>query len=89
MNILSAYELMVADSIQDQHAINMDVVITDNSNNTWTTPINIIANAPKLMIGNLELIDASGNGVLEPGETATVNIDCFNDGSSDCLMQMQ
>ena len=84
MNIPSAYELMVADGIQDQHVINMDVVIADNSNNTWTTPINIIANAPKLMIGNLELIDASGNGVLEPGETATVNIDCFNDGSSDC-----
>ena len=84
INALGAYELLIADDIQDQHLISMDIAITDNASNIWNSPVNIIAHAPKLMIGDFEMIDASGNGILEPGETATINIDCYNDGSSDC-----
>ena len=84
INATGAYELAIADGIQDQHIVVMDVAITDNASNTWNVPINIVVNAPELNVGGFELIDASGNGILEPGETATINIENFNDGSADC-----
>ena len=66
INATGAYELAIADGIQDQHIVVMDVAITDNASNTWNVPINIVVNAPELNVGGFELIDASGNGILEP-----------------------
>jgi hypothetical protein len=84
INAMAAYELMIADGVQDQHLASLDLTITDNASNTWSTPISFVLQAPKLMIGDFELLDASGNGILEPGETATINIESYNTGSSDC-----
>jgi hypothetical protein len=81
---MAAYELMIADGVQDQHLASLDLTITDNASNTWSTPISFVLQAPKLMIGDFELLDASGNGILEPGETATINVESYNTGSSDC-----
>lgn len=83
-NVLGAYELAVADGVQDQHVVAMDILITDNASNTWNTPINMVVQAPNIMVEDFQIIDASGNGILEPGETATINIGSYNDGSSDC-----
>lgn len=84
INAMAAYELMIADGVQDQHLASLDLTITDNASNTWSTPISFVLQAPKLMIGDFELLDASGNGILEPGETATINVESYNTGSSDC-----
>jgi hypothetical protein len=84
INAMAAYELMIADGVQDQHLASLDLTITDNASNTWSTPISFVLQAPKLMIGDFELLDASGNGILEPGETATINVESYNIGSSDC-----
>lgn len=84
INAIAAYELVIANGVQDQHLASLDLTITDNASNTWSTPISFVLQAPKLMIGDFELLDASGNGILEPGETATINVESYNAGSSDC-----
>ena len=89
VTIADAFEIDIADNIPDQHQIFFDVEIVASS--TWNSTINIIFNAPAFEIGNMIINDSGGNGILDPGETATLSVPLTNIGhatSQDIFTQL-
>ncbi|MCF7792834.1 MAG: choice-of-anchor D domain-containing protein [Candidatus Cloacimonetes bacterium] len=80
VEILDAFEIEVADDIPDQHIAMFNVEITGSS--TWGSTINITFNAPAFDVGPYVIDDNGGNGLLDPGETATVSIPITNAGNA-------
>ncbi|MCD4789591.1 MAG: T9SS type A sorting domain-containing protein, partial [Bacteroidales bacterium] len=76
----------VHDDIPDMHLVTVEVNATDGDE-TWTTYFDVEGHAPILEIGNMTIDDASGNGDgrLDPGETADIIIETYNNGSCDAL----
>ena len=89
VTITDAFEIDIADDIPDQYQIFFDVEIVGSS--TWNSTINIIFNAPAFEIGNIIIYDSGGNGILDPGETATLSVPITNIGhatSQDIFSQL-
>ncbi|MCD4681193.1 MAG: T9SS type A sorting domain-containing protein [Bacteroidales bacterium] len=81
-----AFEFIISDSIPDQHNVSFNIDISDNAGGNWSSVFNIVVNAPDLQIGNMFVNDVAGgngNGVIDPGETIEITIQCMNDGHSD------
>ncbi len=80
----NAFAYTVANNVVDQHPVPFTITITDNASNTWNAYISHVMNAPALAIGNMSVNDAAGNGngILDPGETATFTIANLNNGHS-------
>jgi hypothetical protein len=78
----NAYAFTVDNFIPDQHVVTFDMVITDNSSNSWNASFNVTLNAPVMKIGSITIDDATGNsnGRLDPGETVNVIIASSNTG---------
>ncbi|MDX9696726.1 MAG: T9SS type A sorting domain-containing protein, partial [Bacteroidales bacterium] len=74
----NSYLFQVKDSIIDQHSFQLTFLVTGNDSDgnpyTWTSKESLIINAPKLELGDLIVDDSefNGNGILDPGETATL-----------------
>jgi Peptidase family C25/Propeptide_C25/Secretion system C-terminal sorting domain/Peptidase family C25, C terminal ig-like domain/CUB domain len=82
----SAYNIQLKNKFTDQQVLSFDLNITgkdsDDADHDWSTNMNVVVNAPVLKIGDL-LIDDSGannDGVLDPGETATLKLTVSNEG---------
>jgi len=80
VTITDAFEIDIADDIPNQHQIFFDVEIVGTS--TWTSTINIIFNAPAFEVGVMVINDSGGDGILDPGETATLLIPLTNIGNA-------
>ena len=80
VTIQDAFEIEVADGIPDQHMITFDVEMVGIE--TWYSNINIIFSAPDFEIGDMIITDSGGDGILDPGETATVSIPLTNIGNA-------
>ncbi|MCD4795474.1 MAG: T9SS type A sorting domain-containing protein [Bacteroidales bacterium] len=81
-----AFTLTVADDLEDQYSVAVDIAITDGNKTLWEQTKNVTVNAPELVIGNLTVDDAAlgnGDGILDPGETADIIIQTTNDGHAD------
>lgn len=78
VEIINAFEIEVNDNIPDQHTVVFNVEIVGSA--TWNSSINITFNAPQFEIGNYIIDDNGGNGLLDPGETATISIAFTNTG---------
>jgi PKD repeat protein len=80
-----AFSFNVADNIPDQHVVTFDLSAT-NGIDIWVSHFNYTANAPQLTIGAMTVQDNgagwNNNGILDPGETANLVIDCSNSGHS-------
>ncbi|MCB0805995.1 MAG: T9SS type A sorting domain-containing protein [Bacteroidales bacterium] len=76
----------VANNIPDMHMVIFDVVATDGTD-TWTTSFGVEGHGPELVVGDLIIDDSDGNnnGRLDPGETADLIIETYNDGSYHAL----
>lgn len=84
----AGYAFTVANNVPDQHAALFTLTITDNNSNTWTSQLSVMLNAPALNTAtSLQISDptpgGNNNGILDPGETATITIPTFNTGHSD------
>jgi len=62
--------------------IYFDITISDNSGNTWEDRFELMINGPLLSYSDIDIID-SANGILDPGETAEINITLLNIGEID------
>lgn len=64
----------------DGHEIVFDLAATDGSDASWESEIRAVAGAPYLSYYSV-VVNDGGNGVLDPGETATLTVALSNDGS--------
>ncbi|NCO56286.1 MAG: hypothetical protein GW876_12925, partial [Bacteroidetes bacterium] len=79
----NAFAFNVANVITDQQNATFTITSTDGSMNSWQSNFNIMLNAPVLQATTVTIDDVAlgnGNGRLDPGETATINITTLNSG---------
>jgi hypothetical protein len=79
----NAFALTVNHFVQDQHQVVCNLLLT-NDTTTWNSPLIMVLNAPVLNIGAVTVLDplpgGNNNGILDPGETATLRISAINSG---------
>ncbi|MDO9577277.1 MAG: C25 family cysteine peptidase [Candidatus Cloacimonadales bacterium] len=80
VSITDAFEMEVTDNIPDQYMITFTVEMVGTA--TWTSTIFITFNAPLFDCGTMIVEDSGGNGMLDPGETATLYIPLSNIGNA-------
>jgi len=80
VTVNDAFEIEVADDIPDQHVVSFTVEMVGSS--TWTSTIFITFNAPLFECGPMVIDDIGGDGMLDPGETATLIIPLSNIGNA-------
>ena len=79
----NAFTFSIANNVVDGQVVKFDLIFTDNSGNSWNGIINVVLNAPELKIPTtITINDSTGNnnGLLDPGETASINIQSSNIG---------
>ena len=72
----------VLESIPDGHMINFSAQFY-NDQGSWEDNFTIEAHAPVFVASNPQIIDADGNGTWDAGESATIIVNCANEGSAD------
>lgn len=82
ITIDDAFSMDIAELIPDQHVVEFTVEATGSADETWTSTFNMILNAPEIAAESMFLNDSNGNnnGILDPGETATIIINTENVG---------
>jgi Peptidase family C25/Propeptide_C25/Secretion system C-terminal sorting domain/Peptidase family C25, C terminal ig-like domain len=81
----AAFEIQVANNVPDQHIAQLSAAITDANGGTWTSPLQITLNAPKLGVLDVQIQDNTGNnnGFIDSGETLTLVFHNQNTGHAD------
>ncbi len=84
LTITDAYQFEVSQDIPDQHSIVFLLTASNAGKENWNSYFNLTANAPALDFAQYIVNDASGNGngILDPGETAPVQIFIKNNGGA-------
>ncbi|MBW6516189.1 MAG: Gingipain R [Candidatus Cloacimonetes bacterium] len=81
----NAYQILIADSITNQHRVFFTLQITDNDNE-WSSNFNFYVNSPVLEVSNLMIQDpppgGNNNGRLDPGETVSMVFTVENIGQA-------
>ncbi|OQX78406.1 MAG: hypothetical protein B6D61_05610 [Bacteroidetes bacterium 4484_249] len=72
----------VSDNIPDMHVVVFELIVTDGTLE-WTSNFSITGHAPLIEFGTMLIDDYQGNwnGRLDPGETAFLIIQTYNNGS--------
>lgn len=87
--ILNGFKFTVSDSVPHGLDIPFIVKARDKNDTVWTTTFTITSHAPAVTIMSHTVIDpapgGNGNGRLDPGETATINIVTKNTGDYDAV----
>ena len=81
VSLIDAFAFDVANDIPDQHSAAFTLEMVANEG-TWTAQFNITFNAPLFEAGTIEIADSGGDGVLDPGETATLSFPILNAGNA-------
>jgi hypothetical protein len=71
----------IANNVPDLHMMNFDCLLSDGDN-SWESSFSLQAHAPVFEIENTVLIDENNDGMWDPGEQATINLDLINSGSA-------
>ncbi|MFO7722980.1 MAG: C25 family cysteine peptidase [Bacteroidales bacterium] len=86
LQVSNAFSISLSDSVPDGHLASMQLIISDNSSNQWISNFTILCHAPNLVIDTIffnDLAGGNGNGKLEPGEVAVVNVVVRNAGGAE------
>jgi len=84
----NGFLILLSENISDQQEIVFDMEMTDSNDSIWTSQFTVLANAPSLSLNDVSIDDAdggNGNGLLDPGETATMTIKTENVGHAPIL----
>ncbi|MBI9033000.1 MAG: T9SS type A sorting domain-containing protein [Bacteroidales bacterium] len=84
VTLSDAFAFEVTNEVPDQTAISFHLAYTDGTND-WASDFNIIANAPDFAVGNMTMVEVTGNGNgrMDPGEVVNVTIASTNIGHAD------
>ena len=81
--VSSACTFLVSTDVPDEHHFQLLANI-QSSGETWEEIISLTAYAPIISVGGFSVInDDNGNGNLDPGETADLNVILSNSGGAD------
>ena len=87
--IYDAFKFSVSDSIPSAMNVQFLAIAKDKNDSTWTTSFYYMSHAPAVTIISTSVSDpapgGNGNGRLDPGETATINIVTQNTGDYDAV----
>jgi hypothetical protein len=72
----------VAGNVPDGHVAHFDVLYDSGEEDQWNGSFSIEIHATDFQVLNPVLIDEDQNGVLDPGESATLTVDLANVGSA-------
>ncbi len=83
----NAYAIAIANNVANGTVANFTVTMTMAGYDPWTHSFSKTINAPALAFGNMSVSDPSGDndGLLDPGETATISIILNNSGAASSL----
>lgn len=84
----NAFKIEIFDGIPDQTNLKTILTITDQNDNTWTSNVNILVNAPKMELYFSSIDDSefgNNNGMLDAGETVTINVIVKNIGHASSI----
>lgn len=83
ISIQNAFRMALSSEVEDRHVGYFTIELTDGKS-TWSSELNIQANAPKIELGDINIIDDEEgiNGLLEPGEVGILKIKVKNIGGS-------
>ena len=83
--INNAFAFDIAEDVPDEHSIYFDVIAV--SGNSWESNFTMMAYSALPEYESFEVDDSGGNnnGILDPGETATIIISMANNGTADAL----
>jgi hypothetical protein len=83
----NAFSITVHQNIQDQHNVNFDLVLTNDTSN-WTSTLLLTLNAPNLKVNSIMVLDSipggNNNGQFDPGESGQLRIQVVNSGHAAC-----
>ena len=80
-----AFEFEIATEVTDGHPVVFHLTTSDGVN-TWESSFSVIAHAPDVVFTSLIIDDTAGgngNGNLDPGESADLQVTLMNNGSTD------
>ncbi|MCF8227843.1 MAG: T9SS type A sorting domain-containing protein [Bacteroidales bacterium] len=83
LSVHNGFKFEVAGDIPDEHRIEFEIIVTDDSDESWNSLCYMEAAAPVLRIGDLIIDDSeggNGNGKLDPGESVDLIVKNYNDG---------
>ncbi|RLD86096.1 MAG: hypothetical protein DRJ09_12125 [Bacteroidetes bacterium] len=87
VGIYNGYRFTLADSVPDMTPLVFSMEAQDTSGQTYNMMFMVTAHAPNLQYLSYKVIDTTGNGngngKLDPGETAGLNVYLANTGSSE------
>jgi hypothetical protein len=79
------YLIEISDECPDGEHLSFQLTLHDENDDEWTSSFWTVGRAPSLHFSSLEVDDIpsrfSGNGILEPGETAELHVEIVNHGS--------
>lgn len=84
-SVSGAFAFKIADDVPDGHTTLFNCAVTEPGQPTWNSPMAILLNAPLPAVNTFTIDDTNGgngDGYLDPGETATINVGISNDGHS-------
>ena len=83
----NAYAISIANNVPNGTIANFTITMTTSGSGPWTHNFSKTILAPALAFGNITISDPSGNnnGLLDPGETATISIVLNNTGGVTSL----
>jgi len=89
VTVLDTFKFKVADSIPAGINVQFLVKARDKNDTVWTTNFTLASHAPAVTIISKTVLDpppgGNGNGRLDPGETATINMLIQNTGDYNAL----
>ncbi|HTX88639.1 MAG TPA: C25 family cysteine peptidase, partial [Bacteroidales bacterium] len=78
-----AFSVSIHTNVTDQHVVVFNLEISDGTH-SWNSDLDLVLNAPSLAIGNYYILDpppgGNNNGILDPGESATLKVRVINQG---------
>jgi hypothetical protein len=76
------YDLDIAASCPNGHAILFTLTCKDNADSTWSSEFVLSVYAPVLTYQDYSVVGGNGNGILDPGETADLVVTLENTGGA-------
>ena len=83
VQVTDAFAFKAQAAIPDGHLVPFSLHLTDAADSSWTSNFSVTAHAPVVEYVSVVADDATGNnnGILDPGETASLKITIRNTGS--------